>query len=547
MPPTPVPTQSEAPLFVRWLPRVLTIVAVFMLVQLITPAGSWLDRFFEFMWRWFVPFTPVDFVTSVVFIVLAAALAIRKRAAWWITLVFLSIIFALYAVILYGFIVFAPDEMTGDLFTGMILPVIVFIGLIVHRRWYNAKTQPRGFLKAIGVLALGIVITAAIILVVQYFIGGLTGVQARQIIAELAGLKESTEASWMLSVFGFGTGASIILAFWTGLRSARDAERIDIDQERRIREGLAAHSSDSLGYFGTRRDRSAFFADDCVITYQVHAGVCLVASDPVGPPQQWAAAARSFVAHAESFGWVPAVLAASKQGAQAYHDAGLKVLHVGDEAVLHTKNFTLSALPEVQRAVTKLTGLGYTIRIRHQSEIPAAELEELAIFADEWRDGENERGFSMALGRFGDPADGGNLFVEALFPADAGTLAGTTAGLLGFVPWGASGVSLDVMRRHPFAENGVTEFMVAGLMREAGDLGIAAVSLNFAVFRSAFEQGKELGAGPLKRLCATSSSTSPGSGSSNPSIGRTRSTIRSGCRACSATRRDPTSPASVWP
>ncbi|WP_146613404.1 hypothetical protein, partial [Burkholderia multivorans] len=92
-------------------------------------------------------------------------LAIRKRAAWWITLVFLSIIFALYAVILYGFIVFAPDEMTGDLFTGMILPVIVFIGLIVHRRWYNAKTQPRGFLKAIGVLALGIVITAAIILV----------------------------------------------------------------------------------------------------------------------------------------------------------------------------------------------------------------------------------------------------------------------------------------------------------------------------------------------------------------------------------------------
>ncbi|MBE8145971.1 bifunctional lysylphosphatidylglycerol synthetase/lysine--tRNA ligase LysX [Brevibacterium casei] len=145
--------------------------------------------------------------------------------------------------------------------------------------------------------------------------------------------------------------------------------------------------------------------------------------------------------------------------------------------------------------MTKLTGLGYTIRIRHQSEIPAAELEELAIFADEWRDGENERGFSMALGRFGDPADGGNLFVEALFPADAGTLAGTTAGLLGFVPWGASGVSLDVMRRHPFAENGVTEFMVAGLMREAGDLGIAAVSLNFAVFRSAFEQGKELGGG----------------------------------------------------
>lgn len=500
MPPTPIPTQAEAPFFVRWLPRVLTILALLMLVQIITPAGSWLDAFFQFIWQWFVPFTPVDFVTSVVFIVLAAALNIRKRAAWWITIVFLILIFATFGLIVVGFFVFAPQDITADLFTGMILPVIVLIGLLVHRRWYNAKTQPRGFLKALGVLALGIAITVVLILTIQYFIGGLTGVQARQILLELFDIVESTEASWMLSVFGFGTGASIILAFWTMLRSARNAECIDIDQERRIREGLAAHSSDSLGYFGTRRDRSALFADDCVITYQVHVGVCLVAGDPVGPPAQWAAASRSFVAHAESFGWVPAVLAASKQGAQAYHDAGLKVLHVGDEAVLHTKDFTLSALPEVQRAVTKLTGLGYTIRIRHQSEIPAEELEALAVFADEWRDGENERGFSMALGRFGDPADGGNLFVEALFPADAGTLAGTTAGLLGFVPWGAAGASLDVMRRHPFAENGITEFMVAGLMREAGDLGIATVSLNFAVFRTAFEQGKELGAGPLKRL-----------------------------------------------
>ncbi len=238
----------------------------------------------------------------------------------------------------------------------------------------------------------------------------------------------------MLTVFGFGSGLSIILAFWTLLRSSRDSERIDIDQERQIRVGLANHASDSLGYFSTRRDRSAFFAEDCVLTYRVQAGVCLVASDPIGPPSQWPAAARQFVAFAESYGWVPAVLAASKQGAQAYHDAGLKVLHVGDEAVLLTKDFTLSALPEVQRAVAKLTGLGYTIRIRRQGDIDAEDLERLGRFADEWRDGDTERGFSMALGRFGDPADADGLVVEALFPADAGTLAEQTAGLLCFVP-----------------------------------------------------------------------------------------------------------------
>ncbi|WP_453985653.1 bifunctional lysylphosphatidylglycerol synthetase/lysine--tRNA ligase LysX [Brevibacterium casei] len=501
MPPTPAHTTSGgSPFFVRWLPRVLTILALLMLLQLITPEGSWLFRALEFFWMWVVPVTPIDFVSSVILILLAAALSFRKRLAWWILLALLVVIIALIGLVIVVAYLVSPDILGWDLATSLVLPIAGIIGLLVYRRWYIAKTQPRGFLKAIAVLIAGLVLTVIIVLTAQYIIGGLTMIEARDILAELFGFKENTESSWMLTVFGFGSGLSIILAFWTLLRSSRDSERIDIDQERQIRVGLANHASDSLGYFSTRRDRSAFFAEDCVLTYRVQAGVCLVASDPIGPPSQWPAAARQFVAFAESYGWVPAVLAASKQGAQAYHDAGLKVLHVGDEAVLLTKDFTLSALPEVQRAVAKLTGLGYTIRIRRQGDIDAEDLERLGRFADEWRDGDTERGFSMALGRFGDPADADGLVVEALFPADAGTLAEQTAGLLCFVPWGETGASLDLMRRHPFAENGVTEFMVAGLMREAPDVGIAAVSLNFAVFRSAFEQGKELGAGPMKRL-----------------------------------------------
>ena len=39
--------------------------------------------------------------------------------------------------------------------------------------------------------------------------------------------------------------------------------------------------------------------------------------------------------------------------------------------------------------------------------------------ADAWRDTETERGFSMALGRLGDPADGDCLLVEAVQNDDA--------------------------------------------------------------------------------------------------------------------------------
>src|SRR5690606_30550510 len=68
------------------------------------------------------------------------------------------------------------------------------------------------------------------------------------------------------------------------------------------------------------------------------------------------------------------------------------------------------------------------------------------------------------------------------------------------VPWGRDGVSLDLMRRDREAPNGVTEFMIAELCAAAPKLGVRRVSLNFAVFRSAFEEGARIGAGPVLRL-----------------------------------------------
>ena len=57
------------------------------------------------------------------------------------------------------------------------------------------------------------------------------------------------------------------------------------------------------------------------------------------------------------------------------------------------------------------------------------------------------------------------------------------------------------MRRSPQADNGITEFMVSHMLMAAGrDLGYRRVSLNFAVFRSAFEEGARIGAGPILRL-----------------------------------------------
>src|SRR5207245_4460271 len=126
---------------------------------------------------------------------------------------------------------------------------------------------------------------------------------------------------------------------------------------------------------------------------------------------------------------------------------------------LHTAAFDLNGreMRVTRQAVNRVKRTGMTVRVRRHGTLTPEEMAGVVALADAWRDTEVERGFSMALGRLGDPADGDCLLVEAV-GSD-----GTLLALLSFVPWGREGVSLDLMRRDRRAPNGVMEFMVAEL------------------------------------------------------------------------------------
>jgi lysyl-tRNA synthetase class 2 len=124
--------------------------------------------------------------------------------------------------------------------------------------------------------------------------------------------------------------------------------------------------------------------------------------------------------------------------------------------------------------------------------VPAAELAALRELSDRWRDGPVERGFSMALGRIGGPGDEDCVLATA-------HRDGQVQALLHFVPWGEDGLSLDLMRRARGTDNGVNELLITRAVLAAPELGVRRVSLNFAMFRRALEQGGRLGAGPVLR------------------------------------------------
>ncbi|UQU62400.1 phosphatidylglycerol lysyltransferase domain-containing protein [Couchioplanes caeruleus] len=271
------------------------------------------------------------------------------------------------------------------------------------------------------------------------------------------------------------------------------------DEDLRLRELLRRHgSADSLGYFAMRADKSLIWSPDgaAAVAYRVVRGVSLASGDPLGPQSAWPGAIGAWLRDAAAHGWTPAVLGCGRAGGTAYRRAGLDVIELGDEAVVDATAFRLDGRPMrgVRQAVNRIGRAGYTCRVARQRELTEEEMLEAARAVEAFRDGRVERGFAMALSRFGEPGDGDCLL--ALCRDEDGHLRG----LLQFVPWGDDGLSLDLMRADRTAANGVTELMVVEVLRAAPGLGVRRVSLNFAVLRSVFARADELGAGPVLRL-----------------------------------------------
>jgi lysyl-tRNA synthetase class 2 len=174
----------------------------------------------------------------------------------------------------------------------------------------------------------------------------------------------------------------------------------------------------------------------------------------------------------------------------------LDALEIGDEAIIDTFGFSLDGRPmrTVRQAVNRARRAGYSTKLNLISDLPPAHIEALRGASAGWRPHSAlDRGFSMALSRFGAVVDPDAVIVEG-YSEDRQLVA-----VLQLVPWGTRGWSLDVMHRSPGCVNGVMEMMIADVVEAAHERGIRKISLNFALFRSALARGERIGAGPILR------------------------------------------------
>lgn len=512
------PTAARSTSRHRWVPAAagwtVGVIATLSLIASVSPGVRSLIRVpREFVNEYIFNFPDTSFAWAFVLALLAAALAARKHLAWWI---------------LVGYLVAASGWNVADLITGdetvmeevgevigLLLHIAAILFLVLARREFWAKVRRGALVKAAATLVVGMAIGT---LVGWGLLELSPGTLAREDrfwyalnrVSAFAGADSSNFAGhphmFVDALLGLFGALALMVAAIVLFQSQRAENALTGEDESAIRGLLERFGkNDSLGYFATRRDKAVVFAPNgrAAVTYRVEVGVCLASGDPVGDPKSWPAAIAAWLQLCETYGWAPGVMGASSAGAEAFREAGLNALQLGDEAILHPDDFRLSGpdMRAVRQAVTRARRAGVRVRIQRHRDIDADEMARVIERADAWRDTDDERGFSMALGRLGDPADGDCLLVEAV-QHEAGGSGGDehVVAMLSLVPWGTNGVSLDLMRRSPQSPNGTIELMVSELCMQAETVGVTRISLNFAMFRSAFEQGAQLGAGPIARL-----------------------------------------------
>ncbi|HEX7404416.1 MAG TPA: phosphatidylglycerol lysyltransferase domain-containing protein [Candidatus Nanopelagicaceae bacterium] len=436
-------------------------------------------------------------IIGVLLMVLSFAIARRSHAAFLVTQLLLLVSVSLHLI-------------KGLFIAEAVASATMFIFLLLIRREFYAKPHRKIITRAAIVFAqlalLSFGIGLFLIIAPDRLFGGEVSTHAMltTIFRGLVGLsgpvrfvshREQFVFDYAMPSLGFLT---LIVPMLTLLQPSPPKPRMTAQDEAGIRGLLAEFGErDSVGYFALREDKSVAWSSTrkAAITYRVVGGCALASGDPIGNPDAWPLAMQTFMSLCLENGWTPAAVGCSEEAGEIWvRESKMIALEIGDEAIVHVADYEPDnpRYRNVRQTVRRILKQDYTTQIYRTCELTPELRLLLTEDSKKWRGGNTERGFMMGLGRIAESDEPDLLIVTAMKD-------GQVRALLQYVPWGGKGLSLDLMRRAPHADAGVNELMIDATINYARANGIDLISLNFATFRSVFERGAQLGAGPIIR------------------------------------------------
>ncbi len=208
-------------------------------------------------------------------------------------------------------------------------------------------------------------------------------------------------------------------------------------------------------------DKSYFFGPgETVLAYATHQRGAVVLGDPIGAAEEVAKAIVSFKEYCQKNDWLPAFIPVLPDYLGAYRAAGLDTLCIGYEAIVDLGNFSLegSAKKGLRNTVSRMEKAGYFAEV-HLPPLTDQLMNSLQQISDAWLTQQHGGEMRFSIGWFDDSyiRNGAVIVVHA---PDATPTA--FANLVG--EYQKNELTIDLMRHYPGVEHGTMEYMFTKML-----------------------------------------------------------------------------------
>lgn len=246
-----------------------------------------------------------------------------------------------------------------------------------------------------------------------------------------------------------------------------------------VRELILRYGENSVEYFALLSDKIYFFSPSrkSVIAYKVAAGTAVALSGPIGVAEDKKSCLMEFLGQMKKRGLSVLIYDLSEEGKNLVEEVGLKVMKIGEQAVIKTNDFQLegSALAEIRHAVTRVERERVSFKISNFSQVTLAMATDLGALHKEWLCTRKIPPITFSSDFYPLPVESEAYLLMAY------SKMGKLLAALSFLPYKAGGgVVLDLMVRSAEAFNGLMEGSIAYAVEYFKKMGKEEVSLSMA-------------------------------------------------------------------
>jgi len=277
-------------------------------------------------------------------------------------------------------------------------------------------------------------------------------------------------------------------AGWMLIRPVLLRQPATPEERKRASQIVQAYGRSSLARLALMDDKAYFFTPGgSCLPFTVRRGVAITLGDPIGPEEDFNQAVTGFKDFSIHNDWIPAFVQVLPDHLSDYQSQGFETLCVGHEAIVDLKNFSMEgkASKGLRNAHNRLVKLGYRVDI-YDPPISDSMLAQLRAISDEWLTLVHGSEKRFSLGWFDDDYIRGCPIATVISPQ------GLVTAFANIVPeYQRNETTIDLMRHRRNAEPGTMDFLFVSLFQWAISAGYETFNLGLSPLSGVGEQPED--------------------------------------------------------